>query len=295
VNQQGHGMPLTLIAGQYRIVGAAPDGDSVRFYPTAADAFTRAGINARTNASGGAQMRLDGIDALETHYTPSQGGAGTLHQPAEFGDAAAARLLDLLGFSGVQRNDRQVVTSAGPDAVDGYILTRFADQYGRCVSFLFTGAPPGEDLSQLFLTPEQVRTSVNVSLLADGMAYPTYYSKLFPDLRAVMTEAVRAARSAGSGLWPTDVTSAGFTVTGEATITTDVVIMPKLFRRLADYLALNDGASSLAGLPTFLAAQDDRLVVISEGRFTGFDNVIEVTGQQVKLLYPPEDLVFMEK
>jgi len=106
---------------------------------------------------------------------------------------------------------------------------------------------------------------------------------------------VQAARAAGTGLWPTDVATTGFTVTGEATITTDVVIMPKLFRRLADYLALNDGASSLAGLPTFLAAQDDRLVVVSEGRFTGFDNVIEVTGQQVKLLYPPEDLVFMEK
>jgi endonuclease YncB( thermonuclease family) len=288
-------MPLTLIAAQFRIVGAAPDGDSVRFYPTVPDAFTRARINARTNAAGGAQMRLDGIDALETHYTPSQGGAGTLHQPAKFGDAAAARLLELLGFSGVVRDNRQIVTSGSPAAVDGYILTRFADEYGRCVSFLFTGPPPGEDLSQLFLTPDQVRASVNVSLLADGMTYPTYYSKLFPDLRAAMTDAVHAARSAGTGLWPSDVTTTGFTVTGEATITTDVVILPKLFRRLADYLALNDGNSSLAGLPTFLASQNDRLVVIPEGRFTGFDNVIEVSGQQVRLLYPPEDLVFMEK
>ena len=26
-------MPMLVIAGEYRIVGAAPDGDSVRFYP----------------------------------------------------------------------------------------------------------------------------------------------------------------------------------------------------------------------------------------------------------------------
>jgi hypothetical protein len=33
-------MPLTAISGTYRIVGASPDGDSVRFYPDDPNAFT---------------------------------------------------------------------------------------------------------------------------------------------------------------------------------------------------------------------------------------------------------------
>jgi hypothetical protein len=145
------------------------------------------------------------------------------------------------------------------------------------------------------LTADQVTGSANVAVLVDGLAYPTYYSKLFPDLRQALTAAVESARATGAGLWPADRTTAGFTLEDQRTLTERVVIMPKLFRRLVDYLALNDGDPSLAGLPGFLAGQDDRLVVLSEGRFTGFDNVIEVSGQEVRLRYPPENLVFVEK
>lgn len=287
-------MPFTVITGQYRIVGAQPDGDSVRFYPTVRDAFDRARINVRTNAAGGAQLRLDGVDALETHYAPESGG-GSLGQPAEFADAAAARLLEVLGFEKVRRDDQQTVTSAAPAETPGYVLTQFADRYGRCVSFAFAGTAPAADLSSFHLTPEHVLTSANAILLNDGVAYPTYYSKLFADLRAAMTGAVYAAREAGRGLWPSDRTTAGFTVRGRETLTDEAVILPKLFRRLVDYLGLNDGDASLAGLPAFLASQNDRLWIISEGRATGFDNVIQVSGQDVKLRYPPEDLVFTEK
>ena len=77
-------MPLTVIKGQYRIIGAAPDGDSVRFYPNQLDAFNRAGVRGvRVNRGGGAQLRLDAIDALETHYTPaSAGSASCTSRPA---------------------------------------------------------------------------------------------------------------------------------------------------------------------------------------------------------------------
>ena len=59
-------MPLKLIEGQFRIVNAAPDGDLIRFYPSSANAWRRIGNRVRTNHSGGGQLRLDGIDALET-------------------------------------------------------------------------------------------------------------------------------------------------------------------------------------------------------------------------------------
>ena len=66
-------MPMLCLTGTYRIAGTEPDGDSIRFYPDDPAAVgARAGKPTRcaTNAGGGAQLRLDAIDALETHYSP---------------------------------------------------------------------------------------------------------------------------------------------------------------------------------------------------------------------------------
>src|SRR5215813_15171280 len=106
-------MPLYLIRGQYRIVHSEPDGDSVHFFPDDAEAFTKLHINAHLGAGGAAQLRLDAIDALETHYTPPAHGASTMHQPLDLAHAAGAKLLDLLGFTNVVR-DGEMVVSATP-------------------------------------------------------------------------------------------------------------------------------------------------------------------------------------
>ena len=167
-------MPMTLIKGEYRVVGAAPDGDSVRFYPDAADAWERAGLNVRPNAAGGAQLRLEGIDALETHYTPAVGDLRNLHQPHDLGRAAAAELLRLLGFEEVVRRDDEVVTSATPATRPGHIYTRFADKYGRAVAFAYAGTTDQPDLAAVFLDAAALAGSVNQQLLASGLEYPTY-------------------------------------------------------------------------------------------------------------------------
>ena len=60
-------MTVRYIAGVFKVVGASPDGDSVRFTPTNLDAFKDAGINVLANSTGGVQLRLDAIDALEMH------------------------------------------------------------------------------------------------------------------------------------------------------------------------------------------------------------------------------------
>ena len=287
-------MPMTLIKGEYRVVGAAPDGDSIRFYPDAADAWERAGLNVRPNAAGGAQLRLEGIDALETHYTPAVGDLRNLHQPHDLGRAAAAELLRLLGFEEVVRRDDEVVTSATPATRPGHIYTRFADKYGRAVAFAYAGTSDQPDLAAVFLDAAALAGSVNQQLLASGLEYPTYYSKLFVDLRAALNGAVEEARAAGRGVWPDDVTMKGVTVDSLATLTDVAVVLPKLFRRLVDYLSINNGDVSLDGLPAYLASRDDRLVVVSTGQITGFDNVLVVDGQTVRTTRPPEDLVFIE-
>ncbi|HVP04969.1 MAG TPA: thermonuclease family protein [Dehalococcoidia bacterium] len=289
-------MPMTLIQGDFQALNGEPDGDSIRFYPTNVkdwDAIPGP-HKIRPNHSGGAQLRFDGVDALETHYPSLHGGLGITHQPPQFAGAAAARVLSWLGFKGVTRSADQKVTASTPTQAPGYILSRTADKYGRCVAFVFKGRAPARSSSLVNFGVPMLRQSLNYDLLVKGMAYPTFYTKLYPDIRRAMTAAVAGARQKKTGLWPSDETTKGFRVASANTLENRDVIMPKLFRRLVDYLAINDGNSSLRGFKNYLASKDDRLFVISTGHSTGFDYVVDVQGQRVNLTRPPEDLLFVE-
>lgn len=75
-----------------------------------------------------------------------------------------------------------------------------------------------------------------------------------------------------------------------------MVILPKLFRRLADYLALGGGDVSLAGFAAFLEQAKDKLFILPTGHSTtGLDTITVVEGDTVHLTYAPTDLVFDEK
>jgi len=287
-------MPLSIVKGEYHIRNSEPDGDSVHFHPTDPDAFRVLRLPAQLHTDGGVQLRLDAIDALETHYTPRVRGSFLQHQPLGPAHAAADRLLTLVGFTEYTRDDRELVTAATPETVPGYILTRFADKYGRPVALAYAGDSPHADLSPVRVDVALLKHSVNYHLISAGMAYPTYYSRLYPDLRRTLTAAVGHARSRRTGIWADDATTTGAKITTLADLTDAIVILPKLFRRLVDYLALGAGSVSLSGFLDFLAARDDRVIVLSEGHVTGFDSVVEVRDETVRLTHPPEDLVFVE-
>ncbi|MEV0096785.1 nuclease [Streptomyces sp. NPDC050738] len=288
-------MPMLVIEGTYRVIGARPDGDSVRFYPTdpAHWDLVPGPHKVRRNKSGGAQLRLDAIDALETHYIPAHG--HELHQPPPCAEQAADALTAWLGFTAVQRDNRSTITAAEPAQAPGYILTRGADVYGRCVALVGRGTAPGPDGGQLHVDTALLRRTANHSQLAEGLAYPTYYTKLYVELRAALTTVVQEARTTAKGLWPADTTTTGGKIDGLASLTENVVLLPKLFRRLADYLALGGGDPSLAGFGAFLEQRADRVLIISKGQFTGLSTVVEVADQTVRMLHPPEDLVFDER
>ena len=285
-------MPMLCLAGTYRIIDTEPDGDTIRFYPNDPAQWT--GVpgthKVRTNAGGGAQLRLDGIDALETHYTPP--GGMREHQPLEFAYEARDELLRWLGFKDVQRTNEKV-TAAEPEQLPGFLLTQGADLYGRCVAFAGRGDSPADSGTDIRVNVALLRRTANHRLVATGLAYPTFYLKLFPDLRAELAKQARNARPS-KGLWASDRTQKGFTVSTLATLTDDAVILPKLFRRLVDYFALNDGDPSLAGFSAYLAQRADQLFILSTGHYTGFDFVVKVDGQKVRLTTAPEDLVFQE-
>lgn len=285
-------MPMLCLAGTYRIIDTEPDGDTIRFYPNDPAQWT--GVpgthKVRTNAGGGAQLRLDGIDALETHYTPP--GGMREHQPLEFAHEARDELLRWLGFKNVQRTNEKV-TAAEPEQLPGFLLTQGADLYGRSVAFAGRGDSPADSGTDIRVNVALLRRTANHRLVATGLAYPTFYLKLFPDLRAELAKQARNARPS-KGLWASDRTQKGFTVSTLATLTDDAVILPKLFRRLVDYFALNDGDPSLAGFSAYLAQRADQLFILSTGHYTGFDFVVKVDGQKVRLTTAPEDLVFQE-
>jgi endonuclease YncB( thermonuclease family) len=287
-------MSMTLIQGKFRVIKAAPDGDSIRFYPNDPSLWQKISPRIRTNATGGAQLRLDAIDALETHFQ-AKGGLGTQHQPLKFADAASEELLKFLGFTDITRNKNQVVSDSTPEEVPGFIVAKYADVYGRSVSFIFKGEATQADGADIFIDPALLKKSANYHMLSKGLAYPTFYSKLYPDLRQEMIKAVEKARKANKGVWSLDKTNQGFVLESLATITDDVVILPKLFRRLLAYLAINDGSASLDGFPSYLKSLDDRIIILPDGHVTGFHYAIAYEGQSLKMKYPPENVIFVEK
>ncbi|MFG2295742.1 nuclease [Streptomyces sp. NPDC048603] len=286
---------MLVIEGSYRVLGARPDGDSVRFAPAdpAHWGLVPGPHRVRANRSGAAQLRLDGIDTLETHYVPAHG--SELGQPAPFGEDAADELTAWLGFAAVLRDGHGTVTSSEPAAAPGFVLTRGADVNGRCVALAGRGPAPAPSGTWLHVEPALLGRTANLHQLRTGLAYPTYYRKLFADLREAMTRATLRARSEGLGVWPLDQTPYGAKVDGLASLSETAVLLPKLFRRLADYLTLGAGDPSLAGFRAYLDQRDDRVLVLSRGQFTGLSTVVETDAQTVRLTVPPEDLVFEER
>jgi hypothetical protein len=164
---------MLCLAGTFPIQGTEPDGDSVRFRPANPADWSKVpgSHQVHTNATGAAQLRADAIDALETHYAPP--GGHSLHQPIGLADAAAAELLDWLGFTGVVR-DGEKVTAVDDDGQPGFILTRGADKYGRCVALIGRGDPPVPNAQNVHVGLDLLRETANHHLISTGLAYPTY-------------------------------------------------------------------------------------------------------------------------
>ncbi|MEU7283650.1 nuclease [Streptomyces sp. NPDC045431] len=283
-------MPMLLIKGFYDVKGSQPDGDTVHFTADEPGEWSLVGGGGgravEHSAVGRAKLRLDAIDALETHYGPSRD-----HQPLQFAHAARDELLRSLGFADVQRQADETVTATTPETVPGFVLTRGADVHGRCIALAGAGTPPGTSGLEIDVDVAVLRTTVNHHLLVEGLVYPTFYRSLFTSLRTEMATVAVQARDARRGLWASDVTTTGAKITGPASLSDDVVILPKLFRRTVDYLRLS---MPLSCYPAFLAGVRDRYSVLSTGeRRAGLNHIVEVTnGQTVRVTHQPEDLLF---
>ncbi|TVL91626.1 nuclease [Streptomyces sp. SAJ15] len=291
-------MPMLLIKGSFHLSGRSkPDGDTIPFAPDYVGEWklVQGCRKPVPGANGTVGVRLEGVDALETHYEGPYGGE-EVRQPGRFPHAAANELLAWLGFPDVQRGPDEAITAV-PASVPGYILTRGTDTYGRCVALVGRGAPPMASGYEVNVKVEHLRRTANHHLLTQGLAYPTFYEGLPKDLRLELVAAAQQARAALKGLWPSDATMRGGKIIGMASIIEegDVVLLPKLFRRLKDHFS--SGAPSLAGFPTFLAGAADRFRILSTDKeVVGLHNVVEITNEHtLRMTRPIEDLLFEEK
>lgn len=270
-------MDYLLIKGTYHVVGYSPDGDSLRFTaddPGLWDQLVPAGdpdqsvpgsgpgsapgtgsgedafAKARLADDDVVQLRLQGIDAAETHFSPTSaspgitgpttGSGAAVKGPVQFGqpgglaDAAADAVLSLLGvsdpvwrpaFSGRYLRSATVagqgtVAVRGTDSIPGYILTRDLEAKGRPVAWAFTGPAPDADgaWTTVDALAALASTSLNYRLLARGLVYPYFFMTLQSKLRKKLARAVTSARAAASrsdapNVWRSDRTTAGVPLT----------------------------------------------------------------------------------
>ncbi|MDT0569322.1 nuclease [Streptomyces sp. DSM 3412] len=292
-------MAMLLIRGRFKVEGGAkPDGDTLPFIPDDVDDWRLVPGDTPIvpKADGRASIRLEGIDALETHYGEEP---HVEHQPRGLAHAAADQLLKFLDFKTVLRDDDETVATV-PDSVPGWILTRGADTYGRCVGFVGKGTPPVHSGYWTGVDEDLLKRTANHRLLLLGLAYPTFYSGLPFPLRELLAEAAEKAIASEIGVWKVDRTLDGVKVLGMASLTDDktgAVILPKLFRRLKDYLDFAGPAPSLACFRAFLAGAQDEYRLPDSGRLhRGLHHIVEVTTDNtVKMTRPCKDIVFVEK
>ena len=292
-------MPYTVLTGDFVIRypdlprgGPEPDGDTVKFAPDSpalVERLRRLSGNAPDLTARGISVRLEAIDALETHF-------GDAHQELAGANAARDELLAQLGFTGVVFFDDQPnkVESADQDRVRGHVLSNGIDANGRMIGFAYPGEPPEPDGATVFLEPPRLDESMNARLLAAGLVYPAFYTTLPAQLRTRCAEQSRAARAAGKGLWPRSTADPdGAGRIADLAALEGLVLWPKLFRRLVPYLAT--GAGDFDGFDAWLRTdavnRDDELFLLERAEPANLHDVVRAGGDSVQLTLWPEDFI----
>ncbi|MFG2226312.1 hypothetical protein [Streptomyces sp. NPDC048644] len=292
-------MSYTLLRGLFVIrypdlprQGPEPDGDTVKFRPDSpalVEGLPRpSGMPPDINARG-ISVRLEAIDALETHF-------GGTHQELVGANAARERLLALLGFTGVTffEDHPNKVEAADQDSLRGYVLSNGIDANGRLIGFVFPGDPVEPDGADVFLEEARVDASPNATLMTEGLAYPAFYATLPVALRIHLAGKSRAARAAKAGLWRNSTADPN----GKATVANldalrQLVMWPKLFRRLVPYFAA--GATDFTAFDAWLRAdkvhRDDPLFLLDRGEFGNMHDVISAGGSDIQLTVWPEEFI----
>lgn len=291
-----------VITGDYYILypdlpknGPQPDGDTINFLPddeNLIEGLPRfSGRAPERKHLGTYSVRFEGIDALETHFQ-------NRHQNIKFAEDARDRMLKLIGFGAVTYwpGKPNNVESAQHHPVRGFLIANGIESNGRVLALVYPGAPPAgvENGERFFVDEAQLGRSINAQLVREGLAYAELYSTMPLSLVKHMRNLVKAAREGGIGFWSDeDVTLQKRAALQGLSDLPDLVMMPKLYRRLVKYF--EDGYVGLASFDTWVRAdpvkRDDR-ALLPTGEIGNLHDLYDVDGGGIKLEYLPEDLMF---
>lgn len=335
--------PFRVFRGAVYAVGFKPDGDTLAFRPqdpaavaALPDSAGKLGTAAFDPEKNGAiSVRLQGIDAPETHYqpvvaeprpagapTPSapKPSAGNHHQKLALSRLAAQTMLGGLGITvgaadwhswGYLRRvtvNGAVVTERFQEGVEAVVVANTVDLNGRLLGWVFPASASlaeGATLSESALA-SRVKDSLNAELLETGMAYPYYYYTLSTALRGRLAAFANAALKAGRGVWAEDTSAVGTPLRTLGELNDQAVIWPYLFRKLLRswrHVALetwwaggdtSEAALERLPLDQLYATGNPYVYVISKRAFQRLDEIVEITGDTLRLRVPPKDVVFLE-
>jgi endonuclease YncB( thermonuclease family) len=284
------------ISGNLVVVGKEPDGDSVRFVPDDPAALDRLRRHHKIVPSrdGSVQLRFEAVDAPETHY-------GTAAQP--MGPDARNALLAWIGFRDVvfdgTRPNR--VVSASPESVPAVVLSAAADPYGRPIAYVLVGDDLPEPGRWTLVDDELLGRTLNARLVAEGVAYPTFYTSTPEPHRSQLRALATDARSDQRGVWAIDDTAEFELIDQDSIGPGGQLILPKLFRRATDYL--KDVAEGFRGnLADWLVANastpsrtENDLVVVGGRIEVPLSTLLLQRNAKVRFQPDVLDVVFVEK
>lgn len=136
-----------------------------------------------------------------------------------------------------------------------------------------------------------IEDSINFQLAREGLVYPTFYTttdRIFAEkIRAVVARARKTKR----GIWSIDKTS-DFTLLDIRALQEDILLMPKLFRRLVGFF---DNYSDFGKLEEYMAKQRDNLVLWDGTKKKSLADLMKITGRRLQMKTPVEDILFSPK
>jgi endonuclease YncB( thermonuclease family) len=274
-----------VIAGTFHIKGFQPDGDSIRFQANKQEHWNFFTWKTATDkAAKKKQLRVEAIDALETHYEG-------YYQPRAFALAALESLLELLQIHTVTYSLSMTQVVDASDGKAGFIASATVDPFGRPVSYVFPKDANLTDGAVMDSSELPVENSINFQLAREGLVYPTFYTttdKVFAEkIRAV----VARARATKRGIWSIDRT-ADFTLWDIRTLQEDNLIMPKLFRRLVFFFA---NYSDFGKLEEYMKKQRDNLTLWDGTKKRSLADLMTIEGRRLRMSTPVEDILFSPK
>lgn len=278
-------MRYKIIKGSFHVSGYSPDGDSIRFQADNQEHWDFfKWKQAKNKNREKKQLRFEAIDALETHYEES-------HQPRSFGVAALEVLLKMVDIDQVVYNIAITKITSAADGTTGFIASPALDIYDRPISLVFSGDTNLENGQELSASDLPLDSSINLKLLKLGLVYPTFYSSMEQELIDIFSKTTKKARSDKIGVWALDKTH-DFTLWNKDTIQNDIVILPKIFRRLTSFFIKK---SSYDELDNYLRKSRDKVLIRATGEKKKLYEIMEIEGRKIKFLEKPEDLIFDPK